>query len=103
MNVPKKPGVGEIVNASAPQLARYNKGRILTGGAEVYGYEKPVTWPLYTLWGIGVRTLQQFNVLQSPQLFSDLALTTAPIVGAGVPAGSIEYQGLIEEGDLNGD
>ena len=98
VNVPKRPGA---VNAQAPELAHYVKGKILTGGAEVYGYEKPVTWPLYTLWGIGVRTLRQFNVLQPPQLYSELALTTAPIVGAGVPAGSIDFQGL--EGDQNGD
>jgi hypothetical protein len=88
-----------ITNAAAPDLAQYVQGKVLTGGAELYGYQKPVTWPLYTLWGIGVRTLNQFNIVQPAQLFTRLALTNAPIVGAGVPSGSIEFQGLIDEGD----
>ena len=91
MNVRKR-----MVNPKAPQMASYHQGPILTNGALEFVYEKPVTWPIYTLWGDGIRTMQQFNVVQRPQLYVELSLTEAPIYGAGVPAGGVEFQGLID-------
>lgn len=86
-----------IVNAHAPQLASYKKGPILTNGALEFIYQKPVTWPLYTMLGGGVATNQQFNPYQGPQVPYELALTVAPIYGAGVPASSIDLQNLVAQ------
>lgn len=87
-----------VHGTQSPQLQSYHKGPILTNGALEYIYEKPVAWPLYTLWGIGIRTLDQFSIFPSkPQFRAELALTNAPIYGPGVPAGSIQLQGLLEE------
>lgn len=86
-----------MVNPQAPEFAQYHQGPILTNGALEFVYDKPVTWPLYTLWGIGIVTQDQFASLQPEQLRSELALTQAPIYGAGVPAGSIELQSLLDD------
>jgi hypothetical protein len=86
-----------MFNSQAPQMASYHKGPILTNGVLEFVYEKPVTWPLYTFLGGGVATNQQFNPYQGPQLDYDLALTTAPIYGAGVPASQIDYQNLVAQ------
>lgn len=90
-----------IPNPAAPNLSSYHQGPVLTNGALEFIYNKPVTWPLYTLWGIGIRTIDQFNTLASPQLRSELAVTTAPIVGPGYPAGAIALQQLIDESGAN--
>ena len=84
-------------SSQAPELASYHQGPILTNGALEFVYDKPVTWPLYTLWGIGIVTKDQFASLQPEQLRSELALTQAPIYGAGVPAGSVEFQALLDD------
>jgi hypothetical protein len=92
-----------IVNTQAPELASYVKGPILTNGALEFIYRKPVAWPLFKLTGPGIQTLQQFNVVQSPQLFGVLALTVAPVYGPGTPAGSITFQGLVDESGVTFD
>lgn len=89
MRVPKR-----IVNKNAPQQAAYHKGPILTNGALEFVYNKPVAWPLYTFLGGGVATNSQFNPYQGSQLDYQLALTTAPIYGAGVPASPLDFQQL---------
>lgn len=86
-----------MFNPAAPQFGAYHQGPILTNGALEFVYDKQVAWPIYTEWGIGIRTQNQFASLQPAQLRSELSLTVAPIVGAGVPAGSIEFQRLLEE------
>lgn len=92
-----------MTNSQAPRLARYFQGPILTNGALEFVYEKPVTYPLYTLWGIGIQTLDQFNVVQPEQLRSTPAVTQQPIYGPGVPASSIALMRLLEEtGASNG-
>jgi hypothetical protein len=93
MKVPKR----RIANPQAPQQATYHRGPILTNGALEFVYEKPVLWPLFTMWGDGIRTLSQINSVQAPQLDYNLALTTAPVYGAGVPAGSTNFQGLEDD------
>lgn len=86
-----------IRSSQNPQIA-YRQGAILTNGALEFVYLKPVAWPIFTMWGPGILNRNQVNVLQGPQLRNDLALTVAPIVGAGVPAGYIGFDGL-EGGD----
>lgn len=87
--------------SQAPELQAYHQGPILTNGALEFVYDKPVAWPLYTLWGIGIRTEEQFATLQPAQLRSELALTTAPIYGPGVPAGYVAFMKLLEESGAN--
>ncbi len=94
MNVRKN----RMVNPQAPALASYHQGPVLTNGALEFVYDKPVTYPLYTLWGNGIQTIDQFAALQPKQEPSSLALTPATLVGAGVPAGSIELQALLAQG-----
>jgi hypothetical protein len=91
------------VNRLNPTV-QYRQGPILTNGALEFVYQKPVAWPLYTLWGIGILVREQLNVLQAPQLRADLALTKAPIVGAGYPASSTEFEALLAQSaeDENG-
>jgi hypothetical protein len=84
------------VNRMNPSI-RYHQGPILTNGALEFVYDKPVAWPLYTMWGPGILTRQQFDILAGPQLRVDLALTKAPIVGAGYPASSTEFEALIAQ------
>lgn len=92
-----------LFNTQAPQVASYHKGPILTNGALEFVYEKPVAWPLYGYLGGGVATFQQVNPFQGPQLDYQLALTTAPIYGAGVPASQIELQQLIAQAPAGSD
>ena len=89
------------VNPQAPSLAQYRQGPILSNGALEFIYQKPVTWPLINFpTAIGIPTLQQFSIFPgAPQLLYNLALTTAPIYGAGVPAGQIELQGLEDDSE----
>lgn len=82
-------------------MASYHQGAILTNGAMEFVYDKPVAWPLYTMWGNGILVKFQLNSLQPPQLRNNLALTVAPIVGAGVPAIQWDQYGL--QGDSGGD
>lgn len=90
-----------IVNPQAPTLASYHQGPVLTNGALEFLYNKPVNWPLYTLWGSGIVVNNQLNVTQPEQLRSELALTVAPIYGPGVPAGYVALQKLLEESGAN--
>jgi hypothetical protein len=90
-------------STQAPELAAYHQGPILTNGALEFVYDKPVAWPVYTLWGIGIPTENQFASLQPEQLRSELALTQAPIYGAGVPAGYVEFMKLLEESGAGGE
>ncbi len=86
-----------IVNAKAPQMATYHQGPVLTNGALEFVYDKPVAWPLLGWTGGGVLTISQFNPYQGPQLDYDLALTRAPIYGAGVPASPLDFQNLVAQ------
>ena len=95
MKVPKL--VKTIYNRKAPEMAAYKKGPILTNGALEFIYQKPVTWPLFTFLGGGVATISQFNPFQGPQLAYNLALTNAPIYGAGVPAAPISFDNLVAQ------
>lgn len=85
------------VNNRAPQLATYHQGPVLTNGALEFVYDKPVTWPLFGYLGGGVATNNQFSVFQGPQKHYDLALTVAPVYGAGVPASGVDFQNLIAQ------
>jgi hypothetical protein len=79
-------------------VVKYHQGPILTNGALEFVYDKETAYPLLTLWGPGIPTEQQFSI-PGPQLRVELALTNAPIYGAGVPAGSTEFQHLIDESE----
>lgn len=93
--------IPRIANDQNP-VVRYHQGPILSNGALEFVYDKETAYPLQTIWGPGVETLQQFNVIPvNPQLRVELALTHAPIYGAGVPAGDTSFQHLIEEAELN--
>ena len=81
-------------STQAPQLAAYWQQPLPDPGALAFVYRKPVSWPLFTMWGDGILNRLQFNCLQSPQLRNVLALTVAPIVGPGYPAGQWDQQGL---------
>ena len=85
-----------IRSPQAPTLAMYQRRPLPSAGAPEFVYLKPVTWPLFTLWGNGILTVEQLNILQPNQLRAALALTKAPIYGAGVPAGAIELEPLQE-------
>lgn len=88
-----------IIDSKAPVQNQQVKGPILTNGALEFIYQKPYAYPLITLLGGGVATFGQMNVYQNHQLQADLALTVAPVVGAGYPAQSLESQDLISASD----
>ena len=90
-----------IENPKAPNLSSYHQGPVLTNGALEFVYNMPVAYPLYTMWGPGIVVQNQFNAVQPEQLRSELALTKAPIYGAGVPAGYVALQKLIDESRAN--
>lgn len=92
MNVRKR-----MVNAQAPEMASYKQGPVLTNGALEFIYQKPVAWPLFGFLGGGVATFQQFNPFAGSQIPYNLALTEAPIYGAGVPASQIDFQDLVTQ------
>ena len=75
-------------------MASYHQGPILSNGALEFVYDKQTTYPLVDLLGPGIPNIEQFKSLPGPQLRVELALTTAPIVGAGYPAGYIKHQPL---------
>lgn len=88
----------DIRNPHAPDVAVYRKGWILTNGALEYVYRKTTLYPLICFNGPGVFVQQQLSVIPTPQSRAELALTIAPIVGAGVPASSIDFQSLTQAG-----
>lgn len=91
--------IPRIANEHNP-VVRYHQGPILTNGALEFVYDKETAYPLQTIWGPGIETIQQFNVIPvNQQLRVELALTNAPIYGAGVPAGGTSFQHLIEDSD----
>lgn len=100
MRVQKKKPV--LVNPAAPENGKYRQGPIYTNGALEFVFERLTTWPLQPpiIRGPGIFTLEHIHPYQPAQAHVLLAVPTSPIVGAGVPAGSIELQGLTDE-DFN--
>lgn len=88
-----------MYNSQAPQLAAYHQGPQLTNGALEFVYDKPVTYPLQTMWGPGIETISQFSILQTPQVEVNLALMDRST--SGTLAGSIAFQALLEEDNAN--
>ena len=91
-----------MVNVQAPEQATYHQGPILTNGALEFVYNKPVAYPLQTLWGRGVQILRQLNVVQPEQMRVNPVVTVAPIYGAGQPATQLQFQRLFEAVPSNG-
>jgi hypothetical protein len=83
-----------IRNPHAPMNA-YHQGPILTNGALEFVFDKQTAYPLLTFWSPGIPTIQQFDSLPVPLYRAELAVTQAPIYGAGVPAGGTDFQHLI--------
>lgn len=73
-------------------LFTWIKGHIFTGGAEVFGFEKPFPYPPIMLTGTGYEYAQKWNPYQPPQVYANLMAPTNGL--GGLVTGSISQAPL---------
>jgi hypothetical protein len=74
----------------------YHRGPIYTNGAQELVFEKKWAYPVVVMQGAG-QYAGQWGTRQNPQLRTHIALTPATLEGAGVRAGQISQQALMDD------
>jgi hypothetical protein len=76
-------------------LYSYHAGPVYTNGALQLVFDKKWQYPIVVMQGAG-QYAGQWRTMQNPQLRAHVALTPATLEGAGIRAGQINQQPLLD-------